>query len=205
MTIMKKLEELPRPMLIFLVFFIGAAFFFIANPPKNACDVQLDVVKKNLTGIIFPKSTKDTSLSSMYKRSLDQCELGNSLGSCLEYFSTLRQFVKELSAVQHECLAKVVSNRDINESLINGVKTLASLAWGEAPPDLGATNRYGWLEMAELAVYCDLKNIYIRKNGDEAWDNWLNQVISELPEAKKIPTDEAFVRSIFSLRCEAVL
>jgi hypothetical protein len=202
---MKKLEDLPRPMLVFLVLFVGALFFFITNPPKDICDVQLDVVKKNLTGIIFPNSKKDTTISSLYKRSLDQCELGNTLGACLEFFSTLRQFIKEINAVQYECLTKVTSNREINESIVNGVKVLASLAWGEVPPDLGATNRYGWLEMAEYSVYCNLKNIYVRKNGEELWDTWVAEVIMGLPEAKKMPSEEAFVRSLFSLRCEAIL
>jgi hypothetical protein len=200
----KKLEELPRPMLIFIVLFLGAAFFFIANPPRTICDVQVDVFRENQSGYIFPKGKKQTSISSLYKRSLSQCELGNTLGACLEYFSTLRQFTKDLGAVQRECLAEVIEVKETKEALGVGIKTLAMLAWGEEPPDLSAPNRYGWLEMAELAVYCDLKNIFIRKSGEDVWNNWTTQLIGDLPGANKIPFDDAFMRSLFSLRCESV-
>jgi hypothetical protein len=201
---MKRLEDLPKPILVFIVLFVGAAFFFIASPPKTICDVQIDVFKQSQSGIIFSKGTKQTSVSSLYKRSLRQCESGNSLGSCLEYFSTLRQFSKDLGTVQQECLVEVTEVSEIKESLIIGIKTLAMLAWGEDPPDLGASNKYGWLEMAELAVYCDLKNIFLRKSGEEFWNNWVLQLINELPGAKKLNADDAFMRSLFSLRCEAV-
>lgn len=200
----KKLEDIPRPMLVFIVLFIGAAFFFLANPPRTICDVQIDVFKQNQAGIVFPKGNKQTSISSLYKRSLGQCELGNSLGACLEFFSTLRQFAKELKTVQHECLAEVTEVSEVKETLAVGIKTLALLAWGEEPPDLGATNRFGWLEMAELAVYCDLKNIFIQKSGETVWNDWSLQVLKDLPGAGKLQSDDAFVRSLFSLRCESV-
>jgi hypothetical protein len=200
----KKLEDIPRSTLVFIVLFLGASFFFIANPPKTVCDVQIDVFKQNQAGIIFSKGKKQTSISSLYKRALNQCELGNSLGSCLEYFSVLRQLVKELKSVQHECIAEVIEINEVKESLVVGVKTLALLAWGESPPDDNSTNKFGWLGMAEFGVYCDLKNFFIKKSGDEVWNNWILQLVNEFPGVSKISPDEAFMKSLFSLKCESV-
>lgn len=200
---MMKLDQIPRPLLVFLILLIGSLFIFFANPPLSHCDVQANVFKESLKSIIYPPSNKINSQSSLYQRSMKQCEEGNSSGSCYEFINAMRRILSSLNAVQNECLQNVIELSEVQFHIKKSIQELAILGWGEVPPDLDG-GRYRWLEIGELSLYCQFKAFYFQTFGEETWLPFVKQVVVSLPGANRISQEEALLKSIFSVRCESI-
>lgn len=103
----------------------------------------------------------------------------------------------------------------------DGIELMVRLAWGVKPPEPGF-DRFGWMQEAELAIFCRLKGIYLRAEGEEAWVALRNRIATKLPgeevspssdpsqvtvEARKaselLSEQEIWNRSLFSVRCDS--
>jgi hypothetical protein len=153
----------------------------------------------------------------------EQCQIGNSAGSCYEYFTILKNLAVDIGKSSTECFAQMFDLPNVQKAFNDGIEVMARIAWGPAPPTLW-WNRSGWLQESELAVYCRIKNIYIRTRGQEAWNLLQHSVFMKLPgETPAVKTDpnqivaepkkaiqvlseqEIMNRSIFAVRCESYL
>ena len=109
---------------------------------------------------------------------------------------------------------------EVTKVMNDGVELMARIAWGTKPPEPGL-ERFGWMQEAELAIFCRLKNTYVRAKGEEAWTELRKRVFAKLPgEEVPVSSDpsvaaatpksaslvfseqEVWNRSIFSVRCE---
>ncbi len=217
----KLIESLPKPILALLAILIGIGVFMMINPPHTVCDTQEEALREAQKGNLFPTEVKKNKIPPSIGRAKEACQIGNSAGSCYEYFSALKGIANEVGKASSECTGQLYGVKEVSAALNDGIELMARLAWGVKPPEPGF-ERFGWMQEAEVATFCRLKSIYIRANGEDAWNSLRLKIFNKLPgEELPIATDpgvavvepkkatavlselDIFNRSIFSARCEA--
>lgn len=191
------------------------------NPPHTICDTQEEALHEAQKGNLFSSEIKKNKIPPSLGREKEACQVGNSAGSCYEYFSSLKKIANEVGKASSECTAQLYGIKEVSLALNEGIELMARLAWGVKPPEPGS-ERFGWMQEAEIATFCTLKSIYTRANGEDAWAALRLRIFSKLPgEELPLAADPAviaaapksatavlteldiFNRSIFSVRCEA--
>jgi hypothetical protein len=219
----KFFNSLPKPVLVILVLVAAIIFFMVANPPHTVCDTQVEALQESLQGTLFPIKSGKNMLPPNLSKAKEVCQLGNSAGSCYEYFSLLRKIAGEVAKSSSECTTKIFEVPEVQLALNNGIELMARIAWGNQPPEPGVS-RFGWLQEGDLAVFCRLRGIYLRAFGEEGWTEKRLAVFAKLPgeappagsdpsvitvEQKKatqvLTEQEIWNLSIFSVRCENYL
>lgn len=212
----------PRPLVVAVIFILGIAAFFVFNPPRRLCQSQVEMFQQLQKGKVFPGQGKVLARSPKVIQEIETCKLGNSPGACFELFSTLRKLTRDLRGLPNECSEDLQELGTVRASLQEGMTLLAQISWGEAPPDKGVGGvRQGWLEASDIALFCGLKDAFVRIYGKEAFDQFRLSVYSKLPgeeavfeegvckncEYRKmapavLSIEEMWGRSLFSVRCE---
>ena len=195
-----KINSIPKPILVSIVLIVGILMIVIGDPPRDACDAQLELFFKAQTGKI---SSMRGKVGSLLARTAKYCGETKSFGGCAEFHNTLRGVIKELHNVTPECTSKVISNEKIQMILKESMVLMVKSAWGEKAPEPGPYV-YGWMTMSEFAVFCGLKRLVYEHTDDETWESWVRSTISKLPQASEFQFNQSFERSLFSLRCESI-
>lgn len=219
------INSMPKPVLALLILGGAIVFFLFAQPMHTICDTQIEALRHTQNGKIFPATvkvkTKNQKIPPKLAQAKETCQLGNSAGSCFEYFNLLKELAVDIGNGASECTTQLFEVAEVNRALVDGVEVMARIAWGAQTPEL-SWNRSGWMQESELAIYCRIKNIYVRAQGQEAWVSLQRSIMLKLPgEPMPIETDpnkavaepkkalqmmkeeEVFSRSIFAVRCEA--
>ncbi|MNK06269.1 hypothetical protein D3C87_241620 [compost metagenome] len=217
------LNSLPKPVLVLGAIIIGIIVFMLIDPPHTVCDTQQEAMKEHLKGSIFSSEAQKGRAPPVVARAKEACQLGNSGGSCYEYFSILKQAADAVGKASGECTAQLYNVPEVSSALNDGIELMARMAWGTQPPERGFA-RFGWMQESELATFCRLKGIYIRAKGEQAWTALRGVIFGKLPgEAPVVGADptasvvepkmaplifseqEIWERSLFSIRCESFL
>jgi hypothetical protein len=215
------INSLPKPILVFLVLSGVVAFFFIFDPPHTVCDTEEAAFREKLIGQIFPTVIKKNKIPPVLTRTKEACQLGNSPGSCYEYFMVLKKVIDGVGKATSECTLQLFEMSEVKATLNDGVEMMVRLAWGVKPPEPNL-DRFGWLQESELALFCRMKNVYIRSVGEEGWSELRQKLFTKLPgEEIPLPSDpskamaeprkantlfsepDMFRRSLFSVKCDA--
>lgn len=216
----KFINSLPKPVLAILAILVGIIVIMILNPPHSVCDTQAETFKELQMGNIFPIMEKKNKLPPTLTRAKEACQLGNSAGSCYEYFMVLKKVADDISKSSSECFSQLYGMKEVRSAMNDGIELMVRLAWGIHPPEPGL-ERFGWLQEADIAVFCRIKNVYLRANGEEAWSRLRQSVAAKLPGeevpfstepgliaaparvAKDMMTEQdIWNRSLFSVRCD---
>lgn len=217
----KFFNSLPKPVLAVLVIVAALIFFMVNDPPHTVCDVQAGNLKESLKGQIFPSVVNKNKIPPILAQAQEACQMGNSAGSCYEYFSVLRKASREIKGFSSECRSELAGIPEIRKALTEGVTLMAKMAWGSRPPEPGFA-RFGWLQDSELGLFCLMKDVYAQSFGDQAWNDLRTKIYQELPgepppgaagsavgmaEAPKaiatMQDKDLWARSVFSVRCES--
>ncbi|MGZ5278601.1 MAG: hypothetical protein ACXWC9_01580 [Pseudobdellovibrionaceae bacterium] len=215
------LDRIPRPLLVFAVLVLGIGLLFVLQKPHSVCVNQLELFKEAQAGHLYPRKVKASQRPALFPRLMDTCKVGNGPGACYELFTSMRKLLRDLQGSPEECLAPFGEEVEIRSALTKGTELLVMLAWGSQPPEQGLA-KFGWLETLDLALFCQMKGMYLRVYGQEAWEQFRLATQAKLPgEAEKLedgicvncdslkkapavlPAEEIWVRSLFSLRCDA--
>ncbi len=218
----KLISSLPKPILALLVLAIAIGVFMIISPPHSVCDSQEVTFRELQAGNIFSRegAKKNTKIPARLARAKESCQLGNSAGSCYEYFEVLKKIADDINKANSECAPQLLNISEVKSAITDGVEVMARLAWGISPPESGL-NRFGWLQESEIATFCRIKNVYVNAMGEETWTNLRRKIFAKLPgeeaplselpdqapiEGKKatalLSEEEIWSRSLFSVRCE---
>jgi hypothetical protein len=217
------LNSLPKPVLAIGAIIVSIIVFMIIQPPHTVCDTQAETLKENLKGTLFSTEVKKNRLPPTLQRAKEACQLGNSAGSCYEYFTGLKKIGDEVAKGSSECTGQLYKIPEVAVALNDGLELMVRMAWGHEPPEKGFA-RFGWMQEAELSTFCRLSGIYVRANGEQAWGEFRKKVYGKLPgesptagssdsvvapEPKKanlvFPEQELWERSLFSVRCESFI
>ena len=219
MSLEQQISQMPKMLLALIAMTGTVIFLFVFNPPHTICDTQVDSMKENLAGPVFPTVVKKNTIQPFIKRAQETCKTGHSAGACYEYFSILKMIAKQVDNGSPECRTQLIGVNEVQAALKDGVEIMALAAWGAQPPASPAM-RFGWMQESELAVFCYIKDTYEKALGEEAWtalrlkvnkkypgeNATLSNLDSEGPKAsEKMSDNEIWPKSIFSVRCEGVI
>ncbi len=214
------LENLPRWFLVPTVLILGIIGIFFLQEPHSICDTQMEAFQEAQQGNIFPKKVGKTTLPGLLNRTLEACQIGASAGACFEFFLVLKRLVKDLRNFPNECGPSVLQKTEVKRSLSQGVELIARFAWGESPPR-DVSSKFAWLESADLALFCSLRDEWVRLQGKESWDQLREAISLKFPAEpprfensicvncenrpraiEKIGREEVWRLSVFSIRCD---
>ena len=198
------LKSLPKVMFVTLVLGAGVLFIVISDPPRNLCDSQIDVLNADTNRFLGSDPQKPSQATSNYVRLRDICKSTNTPGGCYEFFSELKKMVKEMRAVSPECQKKITSSGAVIGAVWESLDLLARIAWGNEPP-LTAAVRAGWLDAADLNLFCELKTQVLRIHSEERWNSFVEGYFKSLPGADKLPRSDVWQRMLFSTNCASYL
>lgn len=194
------IKKIPRPVLVALVLIGGALFIILSDPPKDVCDAQLEIFMSSQKGRISSFSGR---VPSLWARTASLCQKSQTLGGCAEFHESVRLAIRDLRNAPPECNLRLITNESISKVLTNSLELMVRSAWGSQTPELGPST-FGWMGMREFFLFCEVKTFVQRILLDEEWEAFVRRIVWSLPKAKDLSFEEAFVRSLFSLRCEAV-
>jgi hypothetical protein len=218
----KFFESLPKPAVAVLAIAAALIFFALYDPPHSICDVQSQNLKEELKGQVFPVVVNKNKMPPLLSQAQESCQMGNSAGSCFEYFSTLKKMAKSIQNYSSECKAELASIPEIKVAMKEGVTLMAKIAWGAHPPEVGP-GRFGWFQESELALFCRLKDVHVQGFGEDSWNELRLAIFKELPgelppgapstgtaaletepprASATLSEKDMWVRSVFSTRCE---
>lgn len=197
---LSKINSIPKSILVTIILIIGILMIVIGDPPRNACDAQLDLFFKAQLGKV---SSMRGKVGSLLVRTAKYCGDTKTYGGCAEFHNTVRGVLRELHNVTPECTLKVITNEKIRMILKESMILMVKSAWGEKIPEPGP-NVYGWMTMSEFALFCGMKRLVYEHMDDDAWETWVRSIIAKLPQAHELSFNQSFERSLFSLRCESI-
>ncbi|MGE5087024.1 MAG: hypothetical protein ACM3MG_12035 [Bacillota bacterium] len=198
------IKSLPKPVLAFLAILLGIGFFMMFSPPHTVCDTQAEALRESLRGELFSTQLKKNTIPPSIVREKEACQLGNSAGSCFEYFTTLKNIAGTIAKSSSECAQQLYSIKEVSAAMNDGIELMVRLAWGIKPPDPGV-ERFGWMQDAEIATFCRIKNIYIRANGEDAWTALRQKITAKLPGEDIPPSTDPTQASVEPKKATAVL
>lgn len=217
----------PKPIIAIVVILGVIIFLHFAQPPKTICDSQISLFQESFNGILFPVRVKKITQTPMIKRTKEVCIQGNSSGSCYEYFMLLKKIAMQLKNTSSECVVPFYEIPEVASAINEGIVLMALKAWGEKPPE-SYLARGGWMQETEMAVFCHLKDAFIRGHGGSvneeesqaAWEELKNSVFARYPYSpnklansekglieaapraiSKMSSDDIYKLSLFSIQC----
>lgn len=194
------LNMLPKNVLAVLAIGGGILFIVLSQPPHSVCDSQMEAIKKSQERFLYkdPKSKKITT--TKYERLRDQCKIGNNPGGCYEYFQELKTMLHDLGTLTGECASRVSNETEFKKALWESMELVIQLAWGEKPPT-SYNAKFGWLETADISLYCQLKNRILMVFGEEEWNRFREKTSVALPGAQPMSRNQLWDMSLFSENC----
>ena len=193
--------SLPKPLLALGVIIIGFVVIVLSDPPRTICDSQLEVYRESQQDFLFFRrgagnSTKPALMGELIFR----CRGDNSPGGCFELFQRLKKMQADLVTIPGHCSADAMEDANISGGLLQGVRLMAQIAWGEAGPT-SSMRRNGWLDASDVALFCDLKKSAVRLMGSEEFNAWRDGLIAGFPGADLLEGDQVYQRSLFATPC----
>jgi hypothetical protein len=118
--------------------------------------------------------------------------------------SILKNIAGTIAKSSSECVGQLYDIKEVAAAMNDGIELMVRLAWGVKPPEPGI-ERFGWMQDAEIATFCRLKNIYTRAHGEEAWTALRQKVAAKLPGEEIPPSGDPTQASVEPKKATAVL
>lgn len=223
------LQQIPKPLLVFLILAISIVFFVVNDPLRDECEIQSILFEKNTTGFLSAVKLSSNKIQfPQFNYWRDRCRDGNSIGACEDFLNGLKGLVTELRSFKDKCQIKYSETKeDFKVQLNQALQIVALVAWGDKPPK-SIQERLGWLTESNLKTFCGLRKAYLNVAGEEAYtalrekvyrqypDVWSdtvpleNRTSDNRPLAYKtqanpggsLTKEQVYERSLFSIRCD---
>lgn len=208
---------------------VGGILFMVLiyDPPRSVCDTQMEKVREMQKLFLFKEASKkglkvkyicyrkadpllpinikspkeeEEYACSKYQSLRDRCKRTNEPGGCYELFQGIKILLSDLDSLSRECASAAGNISEVKAAIRETLELLVRLAWGDKPPN-SYTAKLGWLDSADVSLYCKLRNRYQSMNGEPAWSSFRQNMLLELPGAKELARNEVWDLSIFSENC----
>lgn len=197
------INSLPKTVLAVLALVVGFIFIILNDPPKSICTVQLEIFKDAQKRLLYKEEIKGVNRPAQIDELLRICRASNSPGGCNELFFKLKTLNKDLNSVPSQCSSTVGGETPVRDYMWKSYRLIVELAWGSKPPS-GYERRFAWLDSADLALFCDMKENLIRLYGEQRHKEFQEEMFQSLPQAPMLTRDQIWQRTILSTRCESV-
>lgn len=191
-------------MFVTVVLGAGVLFIVLSDPPRTVCDSQLELFDEKVRDFLLLDSRKPNRKTTRYTKLHETCRATSSAGGCYELFLNLKQMIKDAKTVSVECHGKLRGHTQYSTAVWQSLDLMAQLAWGAKPP-LTPALKTGWLDPADLNLYCELKNSAIYVFSEEKWNSFVAGYFKSLPGAANLPRNEAWQKMLFSVNCTQYL
>jgi hypothetical protein len=195
------LASLPARVIAIGAIIIGLILILINDPPKTICDTQLEVFKEAQQRFLFKSQINGISRTAAVEKQLETCRGSAGPGGCFELFEMLKRMLADLENVPRQCSAAAGELSEVRRALYESARVMALMAWGDRAP-VAYTQRYGWFDSADIALFCRIKHQATSLYGKEEWEQFRNSVSRELPQANTLTPEQVWQRSIFSTSCQ---
>lgn len=194
------LKSLPKTAFVALVLTVGVLYIVLSDPPKNICDAQIEQFETVNRGLLTLDPKKPTKRVSRFKELIELCRSTKSAGGCYELFGIVKVILKNARLVEPACYSKLADQDDFKNAVWSSLDMLVRLAWGEHPPAT-ANQRQGWLDGANLNLFCSLKSTATNVFGKSDFENFQETYFTSLPETNGLQRAEVWSKMIFSVNC----
>jgi hypothetical protein len=195
------LASLPARVIAIGAIVIGLILMLVYDPPKTICDTQLSVLKDAQARFIFRSSKDGISRTPIIEKELEVCRGSAGPGGCFELFENLKRMLADLENVPRQCSEAAADLNEVKGALFESARVMALLAWGDKAP-IAYTQRYGWFDSADVALFCRVKHQISVLYGKETWEQFRLSMAREFPQANTLTPDQIWQRSIFSTSCQ---
>ncbi len=196
----KFLAQIPKSTLAFLAIVGGIILIVMIRPPSSICDSQIEVIKESQKKFLYKNPKSKMVKTTKFQQKLEFCKTTNNPGGCYELFQDIKVLLHDLSNLTHECASSVSGLSEFKRALWDSMDLMVKLAWGEKPPT-AYNAKFGWLDTADITLYCQLKNRLQIIYGESAWDSYREKMMRELPGAKDLSRNQVWDMTIFSENC----
>lgn len=193
------LQSIPKFIVGPAAVILGIIYFVVQDPPKTICDEQFEIFKKENSRYLYSYEKNSITVPPGIKRDLEACRAGNSPGGCFDWLEGLKKMIHGTRNIPDECGARIQELDPLKQWLDQSVFLFSQISWNST-----ITVRDGlfnWLEDDDMAMYCRLKDEYIRLLGKDAWRQLENLLGMQLMKLKKTNKKETWERTILSHHC----
>lgn len=179
----------------------GILVIVLSQPPHSVCDSQMEILRETQRKFLYKERPKSKVLkTSNYQYLHDRCRDNASPGGCYELFQEVKTLLDDLETVTHECAPTAGAITEVKKALWDTEDLLVRLAWGGAPP-AAYHAKFGWLDRADVTLFCKLKTRLISTYGEPAWNSFREKLMLDLPGAKDLARNQSWDMSLFSENC----
>ena len=197
------LKNLSKTALAAIAIGFGILVIVVFDPPHSICSAQKDQFVMQQTGNLIPDVKKKENVAK-FETDYNRCKQTNAPGGCYELFSKMKVVIESIDSVDVKCLSELGGLSSVKTFFNNSINLLAQLAWGGRPPD-NITIKYGWLDSADIGLFCKVKDRFILTYGNSVYQNTVEKAFLELPGVKDIPREQAWQLMIYSTNCTSYL
>ncbi len=194
------LAVIPKNLLAFVAIVGGILFIVFSQPPHTICDSQLEVIRESQKLFLYTDPKTKKIKTTRYETLRDHCRATNSPGGCYELFQEVKIFLTDLDSITQECTTaagRISKHKDV---LWEITEMLVRMAWGEKAPEAYHA-KFGWLDTADISLFCRLKARIESFYGADAWVQFREKMMRELPGAKDLPRNQVWDMSLLSVNC----
>lgn len=160
----------------------------------------MEVFRKAQGKFLYLNPKRKMIKTTRYKELREHCKMTNNPGGCYELFQELKAMTRDMGAVPSDCAPKLSQEAQVRDALWQSVELMVRLGWGEQPPTT-YFQKFGWLDRADMSLFCALKGQAIDLYGESSWTNFRERMFKELPGASQISRSQAWDMSILSENC----
>lgn len=177
-------------------------FIVLSDPPHTKCDSQVEAFKQSQIGFLYPNPKIKSEKTSQYKKLITQCKIANSPGGCYEFFMRMKQFLLQIrKTISDECNSDLANVSPVERAVWESAGLMTQLAWGEKPPET-YYQKFGWLDTADISLFCSLKREAIQLFGEETWAAYRESLFTKLPGASELSRKKVWEVLLLSVNCD---
>ena len=184
----------------FLVLSAGLLILIVAQPPHTLCDSQIDQIKISQKHFLYADPKSKLVKTTPYQFLRDRCKNTNDPGGCYELFQNMKKLLEDLNTFTTDCASVPGTIPEVKAALWETTELMVRLAWGEKPPS-SFNAKLGWLDTADMSLFCRLKARVQTVFGEPAWDKLREKLITDLPGTKELTRTQTWELILFSENC----
>lgn len=172
----------------------------LSDPPKTVCEAQLEFFKKAQQSFLYKDPKSKEAKTTKFERLFEHCKVTNSPGGCMELFQLTKTFLQDLDSVPEDCRSTAGGIKEVKTTINYITELMIRLAWREKLPRT-YQEKFGWLEVSDISLYCKLKQKYSDFYGEASWSQFRERIMGDLPGAKQATRTQVWDFSILSENC----
>lgn len=193
------LNTLPKTLVAIGAIVLGFILIWINDPPKTVCDAQMALFRESQKSFLY--SATEFGKPSLAKEAYEICKADNSPGGCFQFFERLKRLNTDIGDIPEQCSETAAKDEKIGLWLQRSLVLMTQMAWGERTP-ASYTQKNGWFDGSDIALFCGLKRSSIQIFGDEVYAQWRESMLTSLPDYEKVGREQAWAKSLVSTPCD---